>query len=502
MQDALAEVELKFQVPADQQRRVDAALAGLRAQRRVRLRAAYYDLPDRALAKAGLALRVRREGQRWVQTLKGQGEGGISRVEHNVPLPAAARAMPAPDPARHAANELGKRLLALLEQRPGEALEQRYCTDVLRRTRVQRSRLGVVELAFDRGSIQAGERRIELSELEIELISGSPLAVIECARRWQRRYGLWLDTRSKAERGDVLAHGESVTAARAASPVKLTRGLSVAAALRAVQRNCADQIVANASQIASGEHGAEHVHQLRVGLRRLRSALRLFGGAVPAPALADAAAALFRSLGSARDRDVLAGVFGSELQSALAGIELDELPMPNPSGVPASTPVDALRARPAQAMLLDLLAAGSVAADESDSRAKAATGLRKRLVRRLERWHRAVVADAERFEQLDSHERHRLRKRLKRLRYAVEFAAGLLDGRRLRRYLSRLQAAQQRLGELNDVVMATHVFQRARFADPRARVALGWLAARHDVLVGAALPELRAFARVRRCWRR
>jgi CHAD domain-containing protein len=153
-------------------------------------------------------------------------------------------------------------------------------------------------------------------------------------------------------------------------------------------------------------------------------------------------------------------------------------------------------------MLLDLLAAGSVAVDDRAARGKAATGLCKRLVRRLERWHRAVAADVGRFEQLDSDARHRLRKRLKRLRYGVEFAAALFEKRALRRYLRRLHAAQQRLGELNDLVMATRVFERARFADPRARVALGWLAARHDALVGEAQPELRAFASVKRCWDR
>ena len=471
----MQEVELKFQVPAERRRSVDAALAGRSPGRRIRLQAAYYDLPDRALAEAGLALRVRREGGRWVQTLKGPGPDGMSRIEHNVVLPAATRGVPAADPARHADTTLGATLHAVLANHPGVALELRYRTDVWRRTRVLRTPLGRLELAFDQGSIQAGERRLELSELEIELKSGSPLAVIDCARRWRRKHGLWLDLRSKAERGDRLACGEKIAAARTAAPVKLKRGMTVAEAQRVVQRSCADQIVANASQIASGEHGAEHVHQLRVGLRRLRSALRLFAGAVPAPALADAAAALFRSLGTTRDRDVLASVFGSELETALGGIDLDELPMFNQAGPAELTPVDAVRAAQAQSMLLDLLAASSVAVDDRDSRGKTAKGLRKHLVRRLDRWHRSVVADAGRFERLDSGERHVLRKRLKRLRYSVEFAGGLFDRRALRRYLQRLQAAQQRLGELNDVVMATRAFERARFVDPRARVALGWV---------------------------
>ena len=63
---------------------------------------------------------------------------------------------------------------------------------------------GVVELALDLGHIHAGELNVTVRELEIESISGHPMAVIEASRDWVRRHGVWLDTQTKAHRGDRL----------------------------------------------------------------------------------------------------------------------------------------------------------------------------------------------------------------------------------------------------------------------------------------------------------
>ena len=196
------EIELKFQVPPDRRRSVDAAVAGRAAAPRTRLQAAYFDTASRALARAGLALRIRREGRRWVQTLKGLGDDGITRAEHNVVLTASHQADWPADPARHAGTAVGERLAAVLHE-AGEPLSLVFRTDILRRTRRVRTPRGTVELAFDDGHINAGGQRLAVCELEIELVSGSPLAVIETARRWVLPHGLWLDTRSKAERGEI-----------------------------------------------------------------------------------------------------------------------------------------------------------------------------------------------------------------------------------------------------------------------------------------------------------
>ena len=82
----MSEVELKFQVPAHRRSAVEAAVAGSAPGRRIRLQAAYFDTPSGLLAGAWMALRLRKEGRVWVQTLKGAlpDGAGMTRAEHNV----------------------------------------------------------------------------------------------------------------------------------------------------------------------------------------------------------------------------------------------------------------------------------------------------------------------------------------------------------------------------------------------------------------------------------
>lgn len=501
----MKEIELKLQVPASQRAAVEAAVAGRTPAPRIRLQAAYHDTADRTLALAGLALRLRREGRQWVQTLKGAGDDGLTRDEHNVPRGAGA-AVPAIEPRLHAGTPVGDRLLALLGTHPSTPLQTLYRTDIRRRTRAQVVRLpgrpqSRVELAFDAGRIEAGAASIEVCELEIELLAGTPVAVIETARRWLPRFGLWLDGRSKAERGDLLARGERVAPARTAAPVHITPHMSGAAAWQAVLRNCADQILANASQIASGTHAPEHVHQLRVGLRRLRSALALFED--DRPALGDGAAALFRRLGAARDGAVIDGEFGAELAAAMRVAKVADEPEPVAPVADATPPAMILRQLASQTLLLDLLAAMHAEPEPEVADAPAdAPAIRDRLAARLNRWHRQVVADAARYGELEDEARHRLRKRAKRLRYATEFCAALFERRAVRRYLKALRALQERLGAVSDAVMAMDAFGARAPADPHAMFALGWLASRREALIAAAAPELKAFTKVERFWKK
>ena len=490
------EIELKLQVPPARRAAVDAAVAGRSPAPRMRLQAAYHDTAERTLAAAGLALRLRREGRQWVQTLKGAGDDGLTRAEHNVPRGGGA-SMPAIEPSLHAGTPVGGRLIALLGA--NAALQTLYRTDIRRRTRALPVRapgqaVSRVELAFDLGRIVAGESAIDVCELEIELLAGSPRAVIDTARRWLPRFGLWIDVRSKAERGDLLARGESLAPARLASPVQLGAALDKPAAWQAVLRSCADQILANASQIASGEHAAEHVHQLRVGLRRLRSALALFQ--IEDAPLAEGAATLFRRLGAARDGAVIEAEFGELLSAAMHGAGLADARQPIEGATAGESPVEVLRDASSQALLLDLLAAMHAEPAAADDKPP-----RDRLAARLNRWHHQLVADAKRYGELDDATRHRLRKRAKRLRYAAEFCAALFGGRSVRRYLKALRALQERLGAVSDVLMAIDAFAPRAPAEPHAMFALGWLVARREALIDAAAPGLKAFKEVERFWK-
>lgn len=500
---SLQEIELRLQVPAGALAAVKRALAATAAPlTRTRLQAAYVDTPGRALAAAGIAWRLRKEGRRWVQTVKVGALHATARGEHNVVVPDAGRERPAIDPARHAGTAPGEALLAALQAGDGAPIE-RYRTDILRSRSLRRTRYGQVELALDVGEIVAegeGEpRRWPVCELEIELVSGSPRAVFDTAQRWIEAHGLWLDTRSKAERGDRLARGElRAVAVKARPPASLPADASPAQAWRAFVEACLAQALPNASEIAAGSGQPEHVHQLRVALRRLRSVARLCEGWPGVPPMAEApymtkATQLFRALGSARDADVYAQGLGPRIAAALAEAGLPPLQPPPP---PAEDAAAVLRDAGSAHLWLALIATGF----ECDA-APAEVSARDCFAQRLDAWHKRNLRDARRFETLDDEALHALRKRLKRLRYATELGSPWFDTKEARRYAKDLSRLQDELGLFNDHATACPLVSSLAPSQPQALYALGWLDAQRDGLrlrVGRALKRWR---KARPYWR-
>ncbi len=500
------EIEIKLQVPESARAAVAAAVGTARAQR-TRLQAAYFDTADRRLAAAGIALRLRQEGPQWVQTLKAGSAHALQRLEHNVSVDGTDR--PALDLARHAGTPAGDALAAALAPRAGEAppppLAEQYRTDILRCHRHLNVAGGVVELAFDAGEIASGDQVWPVCELEIELVRGEPALVLAQARRWVQRHGLWLDVRSKAERGGRLVRFCQADAAGSpflgqpikATPPKLHATQTPAEAARAIAAACLGQILRNASEIASGTHDDEHIHQLRVGLRRLRAGLRLSRSWAPplAGAVSATLAELFTQLGANRDRTVLAQTFAPALQAAGAP------PIDLPDAV-GPTATDAVRARAVTLALIDLQAFVLLDAEPFTDAPKAP--LPDLITHRLHRWHRRCRSEAAQFAELPEADRHALRKRFKQLRYAVEFSAAILNesfGRkRVARYLEELARVQVRLGDYCDASTALEMYREQAEHDARAWFAVGWLTARREALVAECIEVLRTFRRAAEPW--
>lgn len=272
------ETELKILLDAAALRalRRNPALADLAAgpSRRQRLHARYFDTADGALGAARIALRVRREGRAWVQTVKAGREAvaGLMQVtEVSCPAPGGRLAVEAiPDQALRE---------AVAAAAGGAILEARFETRMRREVHDLRSPLGgTVELALDSGEIVAGEATAPLIEAEFELKSGDPRDLYAVAEALFPSGPLRFSRRSKAARGAALARGEpAVNPAPPivhAAAVSLDPAQSVESAARDVLRVCLDQIAANIAAAAVSDD-AEAPHQLRVGLRRLRTALLL-----------------------------------------------------------------------------------------------------------------------------------------------------------------------------------------------------------------------------------
>lgn len=165
IESTMSEQELKLHVPQQSRAKVQKALE---KAEKISLRAMYFDTSDRQLAKAKVAIRLRQEGDKWVQTLKMAGSHSLSRIELNHHRPG-----PLLDLSLYAGTEAEPILTQL-----SKPLELRYETDVIRLFKTQSTHLGKVEIAYDTGIIRAGRLELPLYEVEFELKSGDRKSVV------------------------------------------------------------------------------------------------------------------------------------------------------------------------------------------------------------------------------------------------------------------------------------------------------------------------------------
>jgi triphosphatase len=493
---SMTEFELKFQLPHE---RVGGVLRALERGKTVRqlLKARYFDTADGALARHGATLRMRKEGRRWVQTAKAVCDSSLHRLEHEVAVqaPATAGAAPALDWQLHAGTPAGDAIVKALSGQPQDdaPLAVVYQTHVQRIKRVIRSGRSTVEVALDRGWIEADGARADVCEIEFELKTGAAHDAIALARRWCAAHGGWLSTISKAEQGQRLARQPEQM------PAKQGRDIAPDARqgdefARAVLHACLEQILANASEVAAGNADAEHVHQLRVGVRRLRTAMRELPELMPQ---ADADwespwVQLFHELGRHRDSG-----FVAQLQARLEAAGGPALQIA-PDALGASDPVAAVRAPAWQDALLAMLGWMHEPPGAAKLRAKRVKAI---LAKRLGKLFKNVLKDGRHFAQFPAQRQHRARKRLKRLRYLAEFSRHHFDKDDVKSFVEALKPAQDALGGYNDEALAWGFYAGLAAQEPRAWFGAGWLAARRAANAAACEASLRALADLRPFWK-
>jgi len=496
------EIELKFAVPADRRAALEKALE--RAPVRIeRMQAIYFDTADERLARRGVTLRLRKEGRRWVQTVKAAtAKDSFRRLEHNVSVTApSGGGPPALDLARHDAAPAGEVLREALDYgSEGDAsagLSMRFRTDVRRMTRTIRVAGARVEIALDTGTVFAGDRSSPICELELELKSGRVTALVGLAAQWADRHGLWLTTVSKAERGARLARGEvEGPPVKAVAPlVEVKQG--AAAFFVATIESCLAHIFGNASELAAGGCDESFVHQLRIGLRRLRTVLRELGMLVDGidPEWEPVLRSAFRELGESRDIAVVLPAVRKELDAAGAPSFPDPKPVHR-----ARRPETVVRDPLFQRTLLEVLAFSHEPRTEVVGDDSIGKDVRTLVAQRLDGLRLSVARDGKRFATLDPDRQHRVRKRLKRLRYLSEFAAPLFGIKQVTRYLAAWRQAQDALGEYNDQLIAAEFFRAEAGTEPRAWFAVGWLAARQRVCVKRCKRALRKAMKAPAFW--
>ncbi len=451
---------MKLRLPAGAARRLAAhplLRDGARAVGRS-LHSVYYDTPRFDLRRRGVALRLRRDGRRWVQTVKGGGSvaGGLhQRVEIES------------DVARQAIDwaSLGRGPYAGLfaSRRLRRQLRPVFATRFVRVERRVQLRPGlVIDAALDRGEITGGGRREPICELELELCAGPAAALYELALRFARSAPLTLENRSKADRGYALCTGEAAQPVKA-RPAALDAGMTVGAAFGAIVRATLDHLQANETGMLAGKD-PEYLHQMRVALRRMRSAFRVFGPAYPEEATAPIVADirwLAGALGPARDWDVYAGEtlpqFAGRIRERTARAAVERAAERRRRGAnrAACRAVESVRYRRFILSLGAWLAADGWArgADDAAPRGRAKS-VGRFASATLERRHSRARKRGRKLAAQGPAERHRLRIAIKKLRYAGDFFSGLYAKEPARRMLRRLSSLQDILGAMNDAAQA------------------------------------------------
>jgi CHAD domain-containing protein len=476
--------------------------------RRVRERAIYFDTPELDLARADLALSVRRVGRVAVQTVS-----RLGGAHANEPAPVdTVLASDAPDLARIPDPALRAQVAARVAGRP---LAPAFEVELARETRLLREDGNEIGFALESGELRTARGPVTLCTLALSARSGDPGYPAQFALELLEVLPLRPSAGHPAERARGVLLGDGARP-RKAEAVEVAEGATLEDLVVAVISGCLRQISENEAAAALGVD-PEGVHQLRVGVRRLRSALAFFGPVLPErqrAALREPLAWLGAALGPARDLDVFAAEWLAPAlaaraeDTALARID-DEVRALRTANYEQVR--EALRSDRFPRMVLEIRRwlARSAWRDQPLSAESAALFLpaRDHASLRLERRHKKARKQARDVATATPESRHQLRIQLKKLRYAAEFSASLFPGRKAQRYARRLGALQDALGVANDAAIADRiageVVERIGASPDRERAAgflAGWSAHAADREV-AAIPALwKRFEDVGRFW--
>ena len=449
----------------------------------------YFDTRDLTLHEEGLSLRVRVIGDAFVQTLKtaGSTKGGMYvRDEYETPVEDDS---PDIDRLRKCVPKKSDaaRLLAMTDL--VATLLPQFTTRVKRTVLLLRFAEGdVVELALDDGVIESGSSSEVFQEVELELKSGQPDRLYHLALDLLRIAPMRISSVSKGERGYNTIRPASYGATKAKLLV-LKKKDTVEAAFESIVQNCLAQIQGNELGVIKSDD-AEPIHQMRVGIRRLRSAIDLVEPLLVFPTTLETELKwIAGKLGTSRDWEVLA-------TSTLSGTFTNAQAGPDAQAM-LNRVKDTARQRRAEAaaavdsnqyacLIVELTRWFDQAqwreGMDDERRAALSRPVSEFAADALHERHRKLMKRGRHLPDLDATTRHRARIAAKKLRYAMEFFSSLYEKRTLQNYTATLTDLQDDLGWRNDLAVADSLLRDLAVTAPETAVdaayARGFLASR------------------------
>ncbi len=267
------------------------------------------------------------------------------------------------------------------------------------------------------------------------------------------------------------ASAQALKPSQKATAVKLRAGLTLEQGFAQIARNCLAHMRANEAGVQASEQ-AEYIHQMRVGLRRLRSALSLFKPWITLPPeLVEELAWLGQALGAARDAEVLAGttlpawLLACSGAEDLSGLQKAAAGLAQRRRREAVKAVSSERYLKLMARLGNWLRAKRWRLDSPDPEGLGAaldTAAKHMLKKRSKKLRERLQSLQD---QATAEHRHRLRIAVKKLRYASEFFS-TIAGAKVAARLNQLSALQDLLGQLNDAEVGRHLLLEMGRAHP------------------------------------
>lgn len=429
------EIEFKLEIDPEAAKRLLAKswLCEGRSEARPQL-TVYYDTSDGEIRRRGFTLRVRKAGDRYVQTVKtlAAGAGLFERGEWEYEIGGI---------------ELDRECLSRtpLAHFQSADLGEIIRSNVTRHSCRIASDGSQIQLDYDEGELGARGQSLTISELELELLDGDPSAALNLARKIADSEPVRVGVMSKAERGFALADGRLGKVFKA-EPVEVRPGMTIAEAFAAIVAACVRHFRMNEPLVISRRR-PEALHQSRVALRRLRAAFWLFRTAIADSEfglLRDELRWFTRTLGDARNLDVF-------LQREHSDSERHRLERQRKEAY--DRVVEAMNSRRCRLLILNIVGWSSLG--EWRAKAVADRPVEPYVSRRIDRlWAR--LGHARHLSHMSEDERHELRIQAKKLRYALEFVAALhLNEReRQRKFAKGIEDLQETLGQLNDLAVA------------------------------------------------
>ncbi len=446
------------------------ALSSSRA-RTLKLYSIYYDTADLELRQRAMALRLRRIGKQFLQTLKGGGQvsaGLHQRNEWETPLQSEQLDF-------NALKACGGELPSGVRNR----LQPVFITDFSRNVRLLNYEGAEIELCMDSGEIRAGQSSCPISELELELKSGEPQQLFKLALALLDIVPLQVEHTSKAEYGYLLFSAASPSVSKAKFP-PLKKSQSIASALQALIAACLAHVQSNVPG-ALLKLDEEYLHQVRVGLRRLRVALAIaqrFHADGELTALREQVAKLCIELGRSRDWDVFVTQTLAHICTRLpehAGLR-EVLSVSERARKKQHAGMDSsLSSQDFQRMLLRF---GAWMHGEQWGGTEAT--LQRFAAHELDKRSKQVLKHGTELVGENAAQLHALRIACKKLRYSTEMFGGLFADSKSRNYMAALAELQDILGILNDIAVAHRLLNELDNAARHDTLALirGWI--EHD----------------------